>query len=93
VRNLAACAQLCPTWVQTCVFRWDGVGPDAQALAAYLDVLERAGCQRLRGVLLYGVARPSMQPEAPRVSPVSVAELEAVAEAIRKKGLTVTVSP
>jgi wyosine [tRNA(Phe)-imidazoG37] synthetase (radical SAM superfamily) len=93
VRNLAACAQLCPTWVQTCVFRWDGVGPDAQALAAYLDVLERAGSDRLRGVLLYGVARPSMQPEAPRVSPVSLDELECVAEAIRKKGLTVTVSP
>nr|WP_225433134.1 radical SAM protein [Thauera sedimentorum] len=93
VRNLAACAQLCPTWAQTCVFRWDGVGPDAQALAAYLDVLERAGSDRLRGVLLYGVARPSMQPEAPRVSPVSLDELECVAEAIRKKGLTVTVSP
>ncbi|THF63239.1 radical SAM protein [Pseudothauera rhizosphaerae] len=93
VRNLAACAALCPTWVQTCMFRWDGQGPDAEVLAAYLDVLERAGTARLRGVLLYGVARPSMQSEAPRVSQLPLDELEAIAEAIKEKGLTVTVSP
>lgn len=93
VRNLTTCAQLCPTWVQTCVFRWDGVAPDEEALSAYVDVLERAGTQHLRGVLLYGVARPSKQPEVPRVSPASAEELARVADAIRKKGLPVTVSP
>ncbi|THF61441.1 radical SAM protein [Pseudothauera nasutitermitis] len=93
-RDLARCAELCATWVQTCMFRWDGESPSAEALTAYLDVLERANAAgRLRGVLLYGVARTSMQPEAPRVSPLPAAELEAIAGAIRKKGLTVTVSP
>jgi wyosine [tRNA(Phe)-imidazoG37] synthetase (radical SAM superfamily) len=93
VRNLAACAALCPTWVQTCAFRWDGDPPSAQARAAYVAVLEQAGIEHLKGVLLYGVARPSMQPEAPRVSALSADELEDIAAELRKKGLTVTVSP
>jgi hypothetical protein len=56
-------------------------------------VLEQAGIEHLKGVLLYGVARPSMQPEAPRVSALSADELEDIAAELRKKGLTVTVSP
>lgn len=92
-RRLQASAARCTTWVQTCMFRWDGAGPSDDDIRSYLNVLETAGCDRLAGVLLYGIARPSMQPEAPRLSPLSEAELEAIAERIRKKGLTVRVSP
>ena len=92
-RNLARCAQLCPTWVQTCMFRWDGALPSGADIDAWLALLEAAGMERLRGVLLYGVARPSMQAEAPRISTLTVDELEAIAERARKKGLTVRVSP
>ncbi|WP_414635634.1 radical SAM protein [Aromatoleum sp.] len=92
-RRLQTSAALCTTWVQTCMFRWDGELPTEQELDAYLRVLELAGVERLAGVLLYGVARPSMQPEAQRVSPLSPEELESIADRIRKKGLTVRVSP
>ena len=92
-RNLARCAERCPTWVQTCMFRWDGALPTDTDIDAWLAVLEAAGTERLRGVLLYGVARPSMQAEAPRISTLTVDELEAIAERARKKGLTVRVSP
>lgn len=92
-RNLARCADLCPTWVQTCLFRWDGESPDEAAMAAYLEVLAAAGLSRVRGVLLYGVARPSMQAEAGHVTPLSREALEAYGELIKDKGLTVTVSP
>ncbi len=92
-RNLARCAQLCPTWVQTCMFRWDGEAPTVADIDAYLALLEAAGIGALRGVLLYGIARQSMQPEAIRLAPLSVDELEAIAERMRKKGLTVRVSP
>nr|WP_083903179.1 radical SAM protein [Azoarcus sp. KH32C] len=92
-RRLQTSAALCATWVQTCMFRWDGQLPTDQELDAYLHVLELAGVERLAGVLLYGVARPSMQPEAQRVSPLSPEELESIADRIRKKGLTVRVSP
>ncbi len=93
VRNLACCASLCPTWVQTCMFRWDGVAPARAEIDAYLEVLAQAGVERLQGVLLYGIARPSMQPEAPRLAPLSIDELEAIALRIKEKGLTVRVSP
>jgi len=79
--------------VQTCVFRWDGAAPEEAELDAYLDVLAQAGIARLKGVLLYGVARPSRQPEAVHVSRLSEAEMEQIAERIRQKGLTVRVSP
>lgn len=93
VKRLVRSAELCPTWVQSCFFRWEGKPPSAQSLAAYLGLLEQAQPSRLAGVLLYGVARPSMQPEAGRVSPLEAGELEAIAERIRTLGLTVRVSP
>lgn len=92
-RNLARCAALCPTWVQTCMFRWDGDAPTEADIEAYLDVLDQGRGAGLEGVLLYGVARPSMQPEAGRIKPLTAEELEAIAAQIRKKGLTVRVSP
>ncbi|TAH42537.1 MAG: radical SAM protein [Betaproteobacteria bacterium] len=92
-RHLARCAELCATWVQTCMFRWDGAAPSDAEIGAYLDVLRRAGIDRLQGVLLYGIARPSMQPEAARLSPLAPEALKAIGERIKKEGLTVRVSP
>mgnify|MGYP001252677375 CR=1 FL=1 len=92
-RNLARCTTLCTTWVQTCMFRWDGEAPSEEAIAAYITLLEAAGTERLVGVLLYGVARPSMQAEATHLNPLAADELEAIAARIRKAGLTVRVSP
>lgn len=92
-RNLRTCAAICPTWVQTCMFRWDGVAPPDTNLDAYIAVIEEAGIERVEGILLYGIARPSLQPEAVHLSPLTEDELEAVAGKLRKKGLTVRVSP
>jgi wyosine [tRNA(Phe)-imidazoG37] synthetase (radical SAM superfamily) len=93
VRNVRRCAALCATWVQTCMFAVAGMAPAESDIAAYLALLEAVGRNCLRGVLLYGLARPSMQPEASQLSPLSAAALEAVAERIRELGLTVRVSP
>lgn len=93
--NLERIARLCPTWVQTCVFRMDGAPPSDAEQDAYIELLERviAGGARLRGVLLYGLARPSMQPEAARLAPVDAAWMEAFAARIRRTGLPVRVTP
>lgn len=93
VRNLRRNAELCPTWVQTCLFAVDGAGPSEQEISAYLDVLRHAGIEHLAGVHLYGLARPSMQPGADRLSSLPEARLEAMAGRIRALGLTVRVSP
>lgn len=92
-RNLQTCASLVPTWVQTCWFALDGTAPDAAARQAYCQLLQPLAAQ-LKGVHLYGLARPSMQPEAPRLSALPARELQAFADEIQKTtGLRVLVSP
>ncbi|MCL2591321.1 MAG: radical SAM protein [Betaproteobacteria bacterium] len=91
-RNLRTCADLCSTWVQTCVFCWDGLPPDDAELDAWLDVLTGASAA-IRGVLLYGVARPSLQPAATHISPLSAKEFDRIASRAKEKGLTIHVSP
>jgi len=93
--RLAATARLCPTWLQTCVFAFDGKPPSDEEQAAYLAAAKRIRDENLpvRGVLLYGLARPSMQPQAARLSALPAAWLEEFAERIRSAGLPVKVSP
>ncbi|MFM2396972.1 MAG: hypothetical protein RLZZ144_222 [Pseudomonadota bacterium] len=93
--NLLAAIACCPnTWLQTCWFAEDGVPPSAQDEVDYLSLLESLRQQNSapKGVLLYGLARESCQPEAPRLSALSEAQMEQFAERIRKLGLTVKVS-
>jgi len=93
--HLTLAASLCPTWVQTCVFALDGNPPAQAEQQAYLDFLARLEQQgvKLKGVLLYGIARESHQPEAPRLSPLPQAWLTQFAYKIEQLGLTVRVSP
>ena len=93
--RLAVAARLCPTWLQTCVFAFDGAPPSAAEQAAYLAAVTRIRQESIpvQGVLLYGLARPSMQPQASRLSALSADWLEAFADKIRAAGLPVKVSP
>ncbi|HET9463508.1 MAG TPA: radical SAM protein [Thiobacillus sp.] len=94
LERLAVAARLCPTWLQTCVFALDGAPPSDAEQAAYLAAVEHIRQLRIpvRGVLLYGLARPSMQPQASRLSALPGEWLEAFAEKIRVAGLPVKVS-
>jgi len=93
--RLAIAAELCPTWLQTCVFAMDGVPPSEEEQQAYLALVRRIKSDGipLKGVQLYGLARPSMQAQAPRLSALPGAWLDAYAERIRDAGLEVKVSP
>jgi wyosine [tRNA(Phe)-imidazoG37] synthetase (radical SAM superfamily) len=90
-RRLALCAGLTPTWVQTCLFSLDGAAPEELELRAYLDLLLPVA-PMLAGVHLYGLARPSMQPEAPRLGRLPQAWMEGFAGRLRAGGLVVRVS-
>jgi len=93
--NLRLAASLCPTWIQTCAFEMDGAPPSEEEQAAYVELLRwtRAEGLPLEGVLLYGIARESHQPEAERLGRLPEAWLEAYAERLRAEGLEVRVSP
>lgn len=93
--RLAIAAELCPTWLQTCVFAMDGAAPSEEEQQAYLALVRRIKSDGIpvKGVLLYGLARPSMQPQAPRLSALPSAWLDDYADRIRDAGLEVKVSP
>ncbi|MGA7749217.1 MAG: radical SAM protein [Gallionella sp.] len=93
--NLIAAIACCPTWLQTCWFALDGEPPSRQDEDDYLEfvaALLRDG-HKPQGVLIYSLARPSMQAEAPRLSALSAEQLQPFADRISKLGLTVKVSP
>ena len=92
-KQLDACLSRAPTWVQTCWFQIDAAPPSVGELGAYCDFL-RGFSGRLRGVHLYGLARPSLQPGAERLSRIAPTDMASIAELIQQKtGLTVQVSP
>lgn len=92
-RHLTICAALAPTWVQTCWFALDGLAPSAASRQAYCDFLRPLGRQ-IAGVHLYGLARPSMQPQAARLTRLPPEALHAFADQIEKEtGIRVSISP
>jgi wyosine [tRNA(Phe)-imidazoG37] synthetase (radical SAM superfamily) len=94
LRNLEACARLCPTWIQTCLFAFDGQAPSETEQRAYLDFLMELREREIpiEGVLLYGLARPSTQAEAPRLSALPREWLEEMGRRVEAAGLEVRVS-
>lgn len=94
-RNLKLAAGACRTWIQTCVFLLDGKGPGAAETAAYLDFLRSAITEGVpvEGVLLYGLARQSFQPEATRLTRMPDPEVEELGKQIRALGLAVKIFP
>lgn len=92
--NLKIVSALCPTWLQTCVFKLDGELPSRNECESYLQFLSYLKKEKIKvnGVLLYGLARPSMQLEAPRLSSVSEAWMNEFADKINQLGFQVKVN-
>jgi len=95
--NLISSAKLCSTWIQSCILNYadrQDVGlVSEQEQAAYLVLLGNVMQQvSLQGVMLYSLARPSLQPEADVISSVDIEQLNAFAGRIRELGLSVKVS-
>lgn len=89
---LERCARLAPTWVQTCCFACDGEAMEAAEWSAYLEFIASvAGI--IKGVHLYGLARPSMQPDASRLSNLSTDKFQRLARSISSLGVEVLAKP
>jgi wyosine [tRNA(Phe)-imidazoG37] synthetase (radical SAM superfamily) len=95
LERLRAAATACPTWIQSCFFAEDGAPPSAADVEAYLELLKTAQSRAipLQGVLLYGLARPSEQPEAPRLRALPASWMQALGARIEALGLSVRVTP
>jgi len=92
IQRLKNCAEACPTFIQTCMFAVDGQPPQESEISTYLALISQVKSV-IQGVHLYGLARPSLQAEAERLSRLPPEWLEAMAQRIRQLGLTVHVSP
>jgi hypothetical protein len=74
------------------MFGLDGKPPSESHISAYIELLAEVK-NDIKGVHLYGLARPSYQEEAPRLSRLPAESLEKIADKIRSLGVTVFVSP
>ena len=73
--------------------RWHAAAQlESDAYLTFIEKFLREG-GLLEGVLLYGLARPSLQPEAPRLTKISQAWMESFSAKIRALGLAVKLNP
>ncbi len=92
-KNLQLSASLCPTWLQTCMFNWDGNAPEDSETDAYLHFVRALPQESIdiKGILLYSLARPSLQAEAEHLSSTSSHWMEQFANNIRELGIPVQI--
>jgi len=70
LERLKNCATACPTFVQTCIFSIDGKNPSEKDIDAYVQLMSEIKSD-IQGVHIYGLARPSLQPQAKRLGRIS----------------------
>ncbi len=93
-QQVESVADVCPLWIQSCMLSWDGRPPSDCEVVAYLDLLKglRSDQVSVRGVLLYGLARPSLQDQAAHLSALGAEWMNQMAESIRQIGFEVKLS-
>jgi len=94
LKNLMLSVSLCQTKLQSCFLDYDNRGLTDREKDSYLDLLrdiKNAGC-KLQQIMLYTIARPSQQPEASLLKPLSVEILNAFANEIKLLGFDVSVN-
>jgi wyosine [tRNA(Phe)-imidazoG37] synthetase (radical SAM superfamily) len=92
--NLVLAATTCPTWIQTMALAWKGEPPSSTEADAYVEFVRGLVDEGVpvKGVLLYGMARTSYQPEAPDLAALPPEWMEAFAKRIETAGLAVRLS-
>ncbi len=94
LENLIKSCQLCHTKIQTCLIsykHYDLLGEEWRAYLVLLTELKRLNVA-IKDIMLYTLARPSLQPEAEYIQAVSLELLNALAEDIRLLGFNVYVN-
>ncbi len=93
LENIRISSELCTTKLQTCLFDYAGQGWPVKEKLAYLEALKIiSATTEVKEILLYTLARPSMQPEASQLAAILPDVLNAVAEEIRQLGFKVSVA-
>jgi len=91
LERLLNTANICPTFVQTCIFMINGKSPDDKDINAYVELINKAK-KIIKGVHLYGLARPSLQPRARDLGRISEQVLKNIAKKLIDLNIPTTVS-
>ncbi|MBL4775031.1 MAG: radical SAM protein [Mariprofundus sp.] len=93
-QQIEVAADLCPTWIQTCMFQWDAQPPTEKEISAYISFLSalKSAAVPIQGVLLYGLARPSLQDESVHLSPLDNTWMQMIAKRIEQTGFAIKLS-
>ena len=91
LERLKNSANVCPTFVQTCIFSIDGKGPSKKDINAYVTLINEVK-SNIQGVHLYGLARPSLQPQAKNLARIDEEVLQDIAKELRSLDIATTVS-
>jgi hypothetical protein len=91
LERLKNSANVCPTFVQTCIFNINGNGPSEKDINAYIELINEVK-SNIQGVHLYGLARPSLQPQAKNLGRIDEKVLQDIAKELRNLDITTTVS-
>lgn len=94
--HLRAVGERCRLRLQCCLFARDGQGPSVQEIEAYARFVreQRDAGTKIQDILLYGLARPSQQPGAERLSRLSPERMQEFGAILREgTGLAVSVHP
>lgn len=93
INNLLLAARCCTTKLQICLLDNDGKGLSEKERTAFLELLTHIKAKTtIQDIMIYTIARPSLQPEASRLAPLSAGVLGEFADEIRALGFDVSVS-
>ncbi len=95
LRRLKASTELCPTWIQSCFFSFNGKEPSEREISAYVNLLNNIIKQEIpvKGVYLYGIERPSMQPEADKIKKLPESWFKQLALKLNDLPIKISVTP
>lgn len=95
LKRLKVVAELCPTLIQTCVFSYKNKPPGEYECNAYRNLLNAVISREIpvKSVLLYGVERQSLQPEAEQIDKLPAAWLQDYASSLNDLPLNIIVTP
>ncbi len=91
LENLKISTDLCETSLQTCMVEFLTANDAEQECQAYVDMLKNNKV-KIKEIMLYTLARPSLQPEAKHISKADARMMQLFADRLRKLGYKVSVT-
>lgn len=91
VENLKICSDLCDTSLQTCLLHYSAFDQAENERKAYVELLKQNQL-KIKKIMLYSLARPSLQPEAQQLRKMDEETMEQFANQLRRLEYKVEVS-